>query len=113
MNSVLITIILSAKCFADSYLYGVYYEYMFPPPTSGVQPFTIDRDDSYLLYSGRQSSSEYMIGLNRYIFDDNSSTYHTEKFISLNSPEPRSHYGLFDANQKWMYLFGGMRVLGC
>ena len=96
MNIVLFAAMVSAECMWD---YCLYYEYMFSPPTSGVQVVRIDKTDEYLVFSGRKSSSQYMEGLNIFNSDSRSSTYHTRKDVSINSPAPRSQYGLFDANQ--------------
>ena len=105
MDILFFAALVSGECMMET---CVSYEYMVSPPTLGVQVLRIDKNSDYLVFSGRKSSSEYMEGLNIINFDTKSQTFRTKKDASLNSPAPRSHYGIFDANQEWMYLFGGI-----
>ena len=76
---------------------------------SGVQVIINPETLEYIIFSGRQSSNEYIEGLSIYTYDLYAE-YYTKLDIRLNCPEPRSHYGLFYANIKWMYIFGGISL---
>ena len=67
MDIVLFAAIVSGECTGDYYC--VYHEYMFAPPTSGVQVVRKYNPVEYFVFSGRKSSSEYMKGLNIYTGD--------------------------------------------
>ena len=102
MNIALLATIVSSQCIIES---CIYYEYLFPPPRSGVQAIFSEKDRKHFIFSGRKSSTEYVEGLSIFTRDPVTNSYHVDKDVSIDSPPPRSHYGLFDADQKWMYLF--------